>query len=544
MSGSTVLITYNGIDITSDVLYASATFESQMNAVPGTCSFKVQDLNQTHSFITGKEIRLFIDGIPMWGGYVRRVNMGFPFEADDTSTPDEYPNRVWEIQGTDYNILFDTLIIRRTSNYTGLVPDATGYAKGTDDGWALWKMLYSFSDFPSGFNITATRSGADTIDDITTVLPSTSNKTFHYKQQGTKLRDQFDELAKQSGAVYYISADKKVHYHAYEDVQKRWGFSDDPNYAAITTSPATFQNATYGFREVTGEEDGTLITNDAFIWGGSPLGSDGTTLFARYQDAVEDVATTSSTYVQSGATVSGSSIYTHGRWQIAETHFDGGMYGNLDGVKARANVILNGPPGATGNGVLKGLRYPQWSFQFNWYAERVPILDGAPDHIIAGDIVSISLDTFGVEQFAPCRSVRITFPGQDPSGKSFVLFSGEFSFSYTDPISLWKMLLKATDQRTDTINTATSANNDSTVTSYGAFGTFTPVETPNGVTTVFTLPNGIGYIWQSTQVYLNGLIQRLGTDYYETSGPDGTITFSSAPVSTDLILIICRTLAT
>lgn len=545
-SGSDILITYNGIDVTGDVLFEDATFEMQMNAVPGTCSFRVLDVNQTYSFVTGKEIRLFVDGVPMWGGYLRRINMTYPFPADDTSNPATYRKRIWQLEGADYNILLDNLILRKTSNYASHMPNEAGYAKDTMDGWALWKMLATFSDFPSGFDITATRGDAVNIDDVTTVLPDTSTSTFHYVQQGTKLRQQFDELAKMAGAVFYIGAEKSVHYHAYEGVQKRWGFSDNPNRVALTASPVSYQNSDWAFHEVTGEEDGTLITNDAIIWGGSPLGSDGTVIVARYQDEVDALTSTASTYIQHGSVVAGSSIDLHNRWQTGEVHSSGAGYGVLKGVKARANTILNGPPGASGSGLLKGLRYPQWTFHFSWWAHNVPKVSGNHDHIRAGDILKVSLGVFGVEQFVPCRTVRVSFPELDPAGRPYVLMAGDFSLSYTDPIAMWKGVMGAAAAGgTSTTSQAVATNtytDTSTVTIYGGTGVFTPVESPDGVRVVFTLPNGIGYITGSLEVFLNGLIQRSGIDFNETTS--GTFTFTSAPVSTDTVQIECRTMAT
>lgn len=509
-------------DITSDVMFSDATFEMQMNAIPGTASFRVVDQARTHSFTTGKEIQLWIDNVQMWGGYIRRVNRTFPFLADDTVPAATYKNRIWQIEAVDYNILFDSLIIRRTANYTSHVPDATGYLKTTQDGWALWKLLYSFTDFPSGFGIDATRANATEIDDIRTVLPSDATTKFKYKQQGTKIRDQFKDLAQMASATFYISGDKKVHYHAWEDMEKRWGFSDNPNWNAITASPTTYQGSDWGFHEVIGEEDGSVIVNDVIIWGGSAFGSSGTVIYKRAEDATSQAA--------------------HGRWQLGEVHFN--EFGTQGMVDARAWAILEGPPGATNQGVLKGMRYPQWKLTFEWWADQVPAINGVRDHIKAGEFTRIELETFGLTGanviYAPCRTLRITFPQLSPTGDAHALFSGEFSYSYTDSIGLWAAMLGG-QSRTGSLIIST-VGNDSTSAKYGDYGTFTAF-TPDGVTTVFDLPNDLGYIAQTLQVVLNGLDQRRGTDYFETNPAAGTFTFATAPLSTDSITVYCRMLA-
>jgi hypothetical protein len=536
MSGSTVQITYDDagtpVDITNDVLFEDAQFESQMNAVAGTFSFRVKDPDQSYDFVTGREIRLYIDGIPMFGGYVKRVGMTYPFPADNTSNPEAYEKRIWRLEGVDYNVLFDTLFIRKTTNYLGHAPNETGWAKTTMDGYVLRTLLSTYCDFPSGFDATSE------IDDITAVLPDDSDETFFYKQQGTKIRDQFDEQAAWAGAVFYIGPDKKVHYHAYETIQKRWGFSDSPNYNAITTSPDEYQGATWGFREVSGTEDGTLIINDALIWGGGAPATT-STVFARIQDDTDSYTyVAGKSWIDDGDLVPGSSIDTHGRWQISETHFN--ELKILSAVKARANVIVNGPPGADVYGQQKGLRYPQWFFEFTWFGEQVPELDGTPDHIIAGDIVSINLASFDVSEYMPCRTLRITFPELDPGGNAHVQFNGEFSLQYTDPIALWKTILNyrpATEAQA--INAITD---DSTDAGYGDYATLTPLESMDGSRTVFTVK--FAYIMNTLVVYLNGLQQVRDTHYTESDPASGEFTMTSAPVATDTMYVTCRTLGT
>jgi hypothetical protein len=544
---SVVLVTYNNtsnvdVDITNDVLFQDARFEAQMNAVPGTFSFRVKDPDQTYDFVTGREVRVFVDDVPMFGGYILRATMHYPFEADNTFNPATYEKRIWQLEGSDYNLLFDTRFIRRTSNYTGHVPNATGYAVDMMDGEALRTLLSTFCDFPSGFDITTE------IDDINTVLPEDTDQTgYRYKQQGTKIRDQFAETAAwRSGAVFYIGADKKVHYHAYENVKKHWGFSDSPNYNSITGGAGDFDIdgeaiAKWGFREVTGVEDGSMIVNDVMVWGGgAPVGDK--VRFARYQDTVGTVTTTSTTYVESGTVTPGSSIDLHGRWQHGETRFND--LKTLRSVKTRAEVIIDGPPGSDAYGQQKGLRLPQWTFEFNWYAHKVPTLGGDPNHIVAGDIVNITLGVFGVSEFMPCRTLRISFPTLDETGKAVVLFSGEFGMQYTDPVALWSAILKS--KPTTAINTTIAVTDDSESTAYGDIFNGEPYETPNGSRTLFSLrlSNGIaiGYITNTLILYINGLAQRRGTDYTESDPATGEFTISTAPSGTDTLFVNCRTL--
>ena len=84
-TGSTVVITYNGTNITSHVMFEATTFEVQFSAVPGTFDMTLKDPEQVLGpFITGKEITLSIDGVLMFGGYLTQVSRKFAFPADRT----------------------------------------------------------------------------------------------------------------------------------------------------------------------------------------------------------------------------------------------------------------------------------------------------------------------------------------------------------------------------------------------------------------------------------------------------------------------------
>jgi hypothetical protein len=67
---------------------------------------------------------------------------------------------------------------------------------------------------------------------------------------------------------------------------------------------------------------------------------------------------------------------------------------------------------------------------------------------------------------------------------------------------------------------------------------------PDGSTTVFNLPNGIGYIIGTQQVILDGLFQRPGYEYTPSDPPTGEITMASPPATGSRLWMACRTTAT
>ena len=61
----------------------------------------------------------------------------------------------------------------------------------------------------------------------------------------------------------------------------------------------------------------------------------------------------------------------------------------------------------------------------------------------------------------------------------------------------------------------------------------TPVETPNSVIVIFTLPNSDTYVSGLLRVFLDGLRQIKTTDYSETTS--STITMVTAPATGEVL---------
>ena len=507
---SSITITVAGVDITNDVIFASCSFESQMAALPGTFELTVKDVDQTHSFITGAEVILDVDGDTLYGGYVTQVSEKFAFPVVDTTDPGNVTARQWVLRGVDYNVLFDKRVLRNTSDY---LHHLGTYPANTQAGFIIRDGIPNFIDVPSGFDVTSE------VDDVVTPNP---DSTWAWMEQGTTWRRQMDDLARW-GAVYYINADRFLLFKAVEDSEAHWSFSDTPDRGSIPIGYGT--KPTIGFRDGEFTEDGTNIVNDALVWGGSEW-SDGI-VFARRQNT--------------------TSINVHRRWQIAETHF--GDLKSQAQVDARANVIVDGTVSGTSGNLTRGLVNPQRTARCVWFDKDVPAdpnLGGAKSNLRPGDVVTFTLNVLGSPlQFdLPLRSVRLTFPERPTAGTpgdTYIQFDGFFGLQLSDPWWLWRYIRDknaSTPRATAIVATAT---NTSTTVAYGTIGTFTPSPACDGATTLFTIP--FGYIGGTLQVYLNGLVQRRNVDYTESGSTNGEFTMTSAPISTDNLYVICRTLA-
>jgi hypothetical protein len=527
MAGSTVEVEYDGVDITGYVIFADATFERVMGGAPGTFEIRCKDELQELDLVPGRKLILRVDGTPHYGGYAFQVGRGYAFPADKVPTdPSEFRNRLWVLRGVDFNILFDKRVLRNTSDYTHQIPDLTS----TSDGDVITNWLDNYLDLPAGLDVTTFVDVIKTFD------------KYAWKQQGTKLRETLEELQQFTGALTYIDAGFALHYQEIDTTVKRWGFTDHPVTTArqsVDASPVEFQDVLVGPRELEAIEDISGMVNDSFVWGGSQWTSG--TVFARARGTTDHVTETSTTYIEDGSVVSGSSLDTIGPMQYAEVHFGELGYGVKSGVKERAELIVHGSPGAVGGDQQRGLKYPQNQVKASWFAHNVPLLDGDPDHIVPGELVTFSLEVFGSVDplilLLPMRSVRISFPNLDPDGDAYVQYDGFFGLQPEDPYRLWRFLLQAQKKVTTTINTV--VDNDSTAAPPGSSYSDEPSPAVDGSTTVFTIP--FPYMAGSSRVLLTGLLLRRGTDYTESDPANGEFTLTTAPSSPDYLWVECNT---
>lgn len=480
MAGATAVVTYGGVDITNKVLFETASFTTNSNGAPGQFEFRVKDPTNTLNLVTGKEVTLSLNGTTVFGGYCLSLSRTFAF-------PDKTDGvRQWVVRGVDYNILFDKRVLRNTSDYLHQLPNPSPTVM---DGTAIKNAITNYSDL-TGFDLS-------TIEDVEYYNHDGTSKSA-YPQQGSTLRELIDGPAFRAGCVYYIAADKKVHYRGLETATSLWGFSDSPN-----------ETTTYKMHDLDIVEDGSVIVNDALVWGGSQWAGTGGTVFYRAQ--------------------SSSSQTTYGRWQQVETHFGEEGYGIQAGVQARATSIVSGPTGADALNQLKGLRYPQWQMSFSWWLHDIPSLP------IPGTIYTITSSAFGLTKVLPLRSMTMTFPELDENGDAYVLMRGEFSLNVTDPYTLWEYVRRNNKRIITAV--VSSVNDSSTSTIYGAYGAFTSPTNVSGL--IYDLP--FGYIPSTLMVYDGGLALTPGTGFTETNHATGRFTLADTP--TGALYVTCRTLS-
>ena len=535
-TASTIEIRYDGNDIADHVLFAETTFESVSSATPGTAQIVIKDPNRTLSFVTGKEVELWLDGDREWGGIVTQVSRRNFFPAVDTSDLSKVRTRKWVLTVTDFNIWFDKRAVWDESD---------PFRRLHEPGGPLGAMvIYLFDNYVTSIPglIVARKNAGGKVGAYDRRYPKGL-----FIGQGKPLRDQMEDLAQYGGAVWYINADKKLVFDTVEDSVWPYTFVDHaPNWVT-----------SIGFREGEVNQDGLQMVTEALVWGGAEQLSDSTDndglFFSRYPDppanraVIEGADAVAATedhpaypavpdYVITAAKEQEAidRISTYGRWQRAEMRPGEQGYLYQDSVLGRAYTIVSGPTGTDpATGIDGGLNQPLWQVKLSWFAHDVP----NKNHIKPGQLAPFTFYTMGgLSLMLPLRRVVISFPGLDPNGDTYVRFDGEFGIQYTDPRYLWRFLMR---RRRKPKTIKATVTNGSSSSNRGDVGQFTPIESPDGSRTTFTTP--FPYLSQTTKVYLNGLRQRLNYEYAEVAPDEGTIRFASAPASDDTIFIECRT---
>lgn len=358
---SSIVISYDGTDITDDVRIATASFTALVNGTPGLADLEIKDLDHSRSFTTGKSLTLDIDGVRRWGGFTTQVKKRFPLSVLDVDPPTSTA-RYWAVTGVDYNVLFSKRIIVDASNPAGNID--FDYPVGTYDDTIIIDLFDNYLNL-SGDGLS--RSGVTRVDIVTLDIPGvTSGKGTLTKGQGQVAsagytwKQAMDVICGATGAIYYIDPNKVFHYVDVDTETASKSLTDVPTSATLQA----------GMQSPGILEDGTGLINDMLVWGTGTL----PIVFSRHQDS--------------------TSIGDHDRWQ-AGLSTDGLIH------QASANIVsasyVNGTPQSKRGG------------KDDARTVTARVFDPA---FSVGQKVTTSIRSFGlVGQILPIRQMTITFPG-------------------------------------------------------------------------------------------------------------------------------------
>ena len=339
------------------VLFSTATFTTQVNGAPGDFFLQVKDLGHVDAFITGSKIRLYIDEVVRFGGFLMTATRTWPFPVLDTTDDPQTVARYWELRGVDWNILWQKKIVWDSGNPTSHITKL--YPLGTYDDTILDDILANYTDIMTMMAGSAIDRVGQAVLDIPSIMAGKGAPNGGAPwSAGDTLRDAFHAVARATGGIFYITPAEIVTYCDADTASSVYQLSDQPSGTDI------------GYRLLKITDAGDSLCNDAMVWGAA-LGSD-QIVFSRNEDA--------------------ASIAAHGRWQKAI--YSAGLYKQAS-VDLVAATMVDGTPAS-----LRGAKDNKQAF--------ICTVNGAL--FGAAEKVNCISTVFGFARVLPVRKVAYTFP--------------------------------------------------------------------------------------------------------------------------------------
>lgn len=388
---STIVIKYNGTDITEDVVLRDAEFRSRTDASIGDAIFRVLDRKggfyTKDYFKAGNEVTLDVDGVRVWGGYVYTVSYDYPGVAwkIEPATP-----RFFSIKCVDYNILFHRRVLWNKARPEYQMKQYTASGGPDSDKAIIRDMVNLYLDLSGdGFQ----SGGSDAID-LSNVIElgdifwlANCSTTWQAASPGMKWGDGMRHIASWSGAVFYIGPANPSQTHKgptlyYHDVNTKTGPYELNDRPASDPGSAGVQSFEY-------IEDITQMATEALVWGAG-MGSDEMVFWRETADAA---------------------VAEYGTWQWGD--FVTTMW-LLECIQHRAKTYVHGS-----RQNKRGHKQPKKSWKATIFT---------PDFQV-GDVVDMHSYVFDIQDNVPIREITITFIG--PTTPRFdLLLSHEMDTAY------------------------------------------------------------------------------------------------------------------
>lgn len=370
---STIVIRYEGTDITSDVILATARFKSLTDGRIGECEFQVRDDKggpyTNGYFKPGGEITLDIDDRRVWGGYAEVVNYDYPGAVWDTSDPNKV-TRYWTIRGVDYNVLFHKRALWNLAEPTKQMKVYEPDLGSVTDKQIIRDFVNLYLDLsgdgfdtggPNKINLDQVKEEGEIywIEDCAI--------TWQAASPGNSWASGMKHITEWSGAVFYIGPTNPsgthkgptLYYHDVNTVTGSYQLNDRP----------ASQGGSAGVQDLQHQEDIGELATEGLIWGagaGSPR-----MVFHR-----ETATTQQSTY---------------GTWQWSD--FQRSTW-KLECIKHRVKTYIHGS-----RANRRGHKKPRETWKATIFT---------PD-FMPGDVVDMESYVHGIQDNVPIREMVITF---------------------------------------------------------------------------------------------------------------------------------------
>ena len=336
------------VDYAPHVVWSSVSFTAKVNGSVGDCSFQILDRARAFSFTFGQEMKLVIDGVVRWGGWMLRPQKTFAMSV--VPRPWTQP-RLWQIEGMDYNAIFDKRVIHDLSH-----PERTWlYDPGTYDDTII-NDVWNYLDM-DGFTKDIDRVAVAILD-----IPGVTSRSNsgNVASGGMTFREVMTQITRTTAAIFFCTPGKVVTYVDTDEVNSDYYLSDLD--LGIPNSVP--------YREFKRREDVTSMVNDALVWGAG-YGNENI-VFSRHTDP--------------------DSPASYNIWQSGE--FKEGVYRQAT-ADAIAMSYVDGSPSAH-----RGAKWPKTSIDLVTYSTVFSV----------GDVVGVENSSFGTWDTLPIRQMAITFP--------------------------------------------------------------------------------------------------------------------------------------
>jgi hypothetical protein len=370
----TISIKVDGNDVTDDVIIEQARFDYATDGNIGTAQIRVRDYRGgpyvPGYFKVGQEMTLDVDGNRVWGGYVMKLTLQYPFAATENAAPDE-EIRYWQLDGNDYNIL-----LRRRKLYNKEDPTKQmKIYKATDsptDKEIIQDMVNLYLDLDGDGFEAGTGGDVINLDNVIELgelyWVAECAEEWQAASPGMDWADGMRSVCEWSGGVFYVGPATPnqsfkgpvLYYHDVNTATGPYELNDRP---ASDPGSAGVRNFNY-------TEDSTEQATEALVWGAGQ-GS---------QDMV---------FWRETAT---SEQGTYGTWQWGDFHQS--MYLE-ECVKHRAKTYIHGSRLSK-----RGHKKPKDSWDVTIFT---------PDFKV-GDVVDVHSYVHDVTDTVPIRRYQVSFP--------------------------------------------------------------------------------------------------------------------------------------
>lgn len=370
---STIVIRYEGVDITADVILQTARFKSLTDARIGECELQVRDDKSgpytNDYFKPGGEITLDINSKRVWGGYAEIITYEYPGSVWDTTVPDDV-ERFWLIRGVDYNILFQKRALYNLASPTKQMKVYEPDLGSVTDKQIIKDFVNLYLDL-SGDGFDTGGQNAINLDQVTEegeiYWQDDCAVTWQAASPGNSWGSGMKHVAEWSGAVFYIGPANPsqthkgptLYYHDVNTVTGPYQLNDHP-----ASDPGSA-----GVQQLLHTEDISELATEGLIWGAGA----GSTKMVFHRET----ATTQ------------QSIY--GTWQWSD--FAAQVW-KLECIKHRVKTYIHGS-----RANKRGHKKPRETWKATIFT---------PD-FQPGDVVDMESYVHGIQDNVPIREMVITF---------------------------------------------------------------------------------------------------------------------------------------